>query len=252
MVLMTAGCAGSKGIETVPAITVEYFPLDSRTERVEGTDSSGRTVWTAVRSSRNLVIEVPELRGGVMVSRDAGDIAESAGAPAVLNGSPHSPVRFSPGRPQETVGFYRADGTTYSLPDGRHDAVGISPDGIPVILTPAGQEFWQGPALGGFYSILIDSRPRETVPVRDAVSAVGWNAEGSLCFLVIAGRDGRGFSYGEAGALLAELGATDGLALDGGGSARLTWREDGGLKSFPAGPARRFVPNFLTLSTDTP
>jgi hypothetical protein len=219
---------------------------------VAGIDFAGRTVWTAIRSSRNLVIEVPELRDGVMVSRDAEDIAESTGTPAVLNGSPHSPVRFSSGRPQQTFGFFRAGGTTYSRPDGRHDAVGISPDGTPVILGPSEQEPWQGPAIGGFYSILADSRSRETIPVRDAVSAVGWNAEGSVFFLVIAGREGRGFSYSEAGALLAELGATDALALDGGGSARLTWREDGRLKSFPAGSVYRSVPNFLTMSTDTP
>ena len=187
-----------------------------------------------------------------MVSMDAEDIAESTGTPAVLNGSPHSPVRFSSGRPQQTFGLFRAGGTTYSGPDGRHDAVGIGPEGTPVILEPTEQESWQGPALGGFYSILSDSRPQETISVRDAVSAVGWNAEGSLIFLVIAGRDGKGFSYGEAGALLAELGATDALALDGGGSARLIWREDGRLKSFPAGSVRRSVPNFLTLSTDTP
>jgi exopolysaccharide biosynthesis protein len=45
-----------------------------------------------------------------------------------------------------------------------------------------------------------------------------------------------------------DLGAYQALAMDGGGSARLTWRDGNEIHSFPADRFYRAVPNRLLLA----
>jgi hypothetical protein len=145
-------------------------------------------------------------------------------------------------------GFYRIAGRTVSEPDGIHDALGIDTEGKPVILSPEEQSEWMGDAAGGFYGILLDGKPLNPVLLRDAVSAAGWSEGGTtIILLAISGGKGKGFSYKEAGLLLKALGAEYGIAMDGGGSSRLVWREEDTLHSFPSALLYRALPNHLLL-----
>ncbi len=212
--------------------------------------------WTAVRAETTAVgdgnrLSVSPPSGDTIHSRHAGEYFADSAVSAVLTGSPHHPIRFRSGLPQSVSGYYRFGGITLSEPDDRHDAVGVNDNNIAEILSCRDQGDWEGDAIGGFFAVLSDGIPLNPVPVRDAVSAAGWSDDSStVILLVIRGRDDKGFSYEQAGLLLRFLGAQDGIAMDGGGSARLVWREDGGMFSFPAGHFYRAVPNHLIILSD--
>ncbi len=247
IILLLSACAGG------PDASYKIREIDSGLEILTGRSEEGRVLWMAVRSdSAELSISpalLPDSLNDVEVlSRHAADHFINPAVMAALTASPHNPIRFLSGLPQDVRGYYRVDGVTYSKPDGVHDAAAVSPDGSPGILSPEDQEKWSGDSAGGFYAILIDGTPVCPVSVRDTVSAAGWSSDGSILILmVIKGRNGRGYSYEEAGAVLKSLGARNGIAMDGGGSARLVWREDGNLISFPAALFFRAVPNHLLL-----
>ena len=253
VVLLLPACAGgpeARRLEFGPPHQIRSVMLEPGVELIRGGFTRTGLRWTAIRSrqssrERRLAV-VPE------IFRDTGAHAPSifgdGAVIASLNGSPHHPLRYRSGQKQTTLGFYRISGAVFSRPDGRHDAVGIRPDGRLVLLHPRDQDDWTGNASGGFYAVLKDGRPVSPVETRDAVSALGWSQDGlTLIFLAIEGRNGNGADYGEAGALLRDLGASTGLAMDGGGSVRLSWREDGGVKSFPPALLHRAVPNFLVI-----
>lgn len=255
--IMLAGCAG-----------LPEFPPDGDFEELEireigpGLELIIGRGWTAVRAEtraggggNRLSISPPvltsEMSGDTIYSRHAGEYFTDPAVSVVLTGSPHNPIRFRSGLPQSVSGFYRFGGTTLSESDGLHDALGLNDESLPEILSPLEQETWSGDAIGGFYAILDDNISMNPVSVRDAVSAAGWSDDGSIVILlVIGGRDSNGFSYEEAGLLLRYLGARYGIAMDGGGSARLVWREDGIIFSFPAARFYRAVPNHLIILSD--
>ncbi|RKX82392.1 MAG: hypothetical protein DRP70_16440 [Spirochaetes bacterium] len=222
-------------------------------EILTGRDTNGKVEWMAVRSTGCSLLISPAIPAGdadegMFLSRHGGEYFRNSEVLAVLTASPHTPIRFRSGFPQSVRGFYRVDGTTYSLPDCRHDALGVNKNGKLELLHPGEQEEWNNDSAGGFYAILSDGLPLYSVSIRDAVSALGWSEDGALMILlVIRGQDGRGYSYEEAGSLLRLLGAREGIAMDGGGSARLVWREEESLHSFPVVPLYRAVPNHLIL-----
>jgi len=246
-----SSCAGSSQLpenmyEGIPAGEYSSRYIDPGIEILTGGHKQDNVSWMAVRSV-NAELSVSPV-SETSLSRHAGMYFSNPALEAVLTASPHSPVRFRSGLPQSVSGFYRIDGKTISEPDGRHDALGINEKGYPVILSPGEQSGWRSDAAGGFYTILLDGEPLNPVPLRDAVSAAGWSEDGSvIILLVISGGNGKGYSYEEAGSLLCALGARDGIAMDGGGSSRLVWREDGNLHSFPPVLMYRALPNHLLL-----
>ncbi len=255
--IMLAGCAG-----------LPEFPPDGDFEEPEireigpGLELIVGRGWTAVRVETSaggginrLSVSPPaltsEMSGDTIYSRHAGEYFADPAVSVVLTGSPHDPIRFRSGLTQRVSGYYRFGGITLSEPDCRHDALGVNDKRLPEILSPLEQGEWDGDAAVGFYAILCDDIPMNPVSVKDAVSAAGWSDDGlKVIFLVIRGRDNNGFSYEEAGLLLRYLGARDGIAMDGGGSARLVWRENGSIFSFPAARFYRAVPNHLIILSD--
>jgi len=216
-------------------------------EIITGTHNPHNIKWVAVRS-KNTKLKVSSAPG-TTTSKHAGMYFSDPDLAAVLTASPHNPLRFRSGLPQSITGFYRIDGRTVSAPDGIHDALGINEKGYPEILSPEEQSSWLGDAAGGFYTILQDGESRDPVLLRDAVSAAGWSEDGStIILLAISGGNRKGLSYEEAGSLLCALGARNGIAMDGGGSSRLVWREDDGLHSFPPALMYRALPNHLLLT----
>lgn len=241
--LLLCACASVSVFEDLEVRTIE-----PGLEIIVGRNTGGGIGWTAVRSRFNIAVSLPKLSGEMTLSGHGGEPFSNPDIIAALTGSPHNPIRLRSGLPQNAAGIYQAAGKQYSIPDGRHDALGIEDSNQPVLLDPSMQMDWSGDAIGGFYIILENGTAVSPVPVRDAISAVGWSDDRStIIFLVIKGRDGVGFSYEEAGILLQTLGANQGLAMDGGGSARLVWRENQRIYSFPAGRFYRAVPNHLLI-----
>lgn len=227
---------------------IEIRAIEPGLELIVGRSSGASIGWTAVRSQYAIAVSSPETSDEETLSRHGGEPFSEPDVLAALTGSPHNPIRFRSGLPQDATGIYQVNGTRYSNPDGQHDAIGLNHNNQPELLGPSRQIEWFGDAIGGFYVILDDGTASSRVPVRDAVSAVGWSEDKStVILLVIRGRDGVGYSYEEAGLLLKYLGANHGMAMDGGGSARLVWRENGGIYSFPAGRFYRAVPNHLLI-----
>lgn len=107
-------------------------------------------------------------------------------------------------------------------------------------------------AVGG-QPILADGGPTEDLDdaVRAPRSAAAVSADGRRVYLVtVDGRqdDSIGATLAELSALLAEMGADDGLNLDGGGSSTLAVREpDGSIRvvNDPSDSSARLVPNGL-------
>lgn len=88
-------------------------------------------------------------------------------------------------------------------------------------------------------------------------TAVGFDADGSTMFLLtVDGRmaDSRGMTYAETGAFLKEVGADDGVNLDGGGSSTLLAREAGeddlDVENQPSDGYLRSVPDGIGLVAD--
>ena len=230
--------------------TVRERTLHSGLRVVTGGPGAGAPVWTAVVADEALLgISPPVMKDGGTVSVHSGRWFADESRIAVLDASPHAPLRWRSGFHQAVSGFYRWGGETVSTPDRRHDALGIDSRGMPRLLPPSMQAEWQGDAAGGFYAVLLDGVPQQPVSIRDAVAAVGWSGDGRrIIFLAGRGRDGEGLSYWEAGRILSELGAENGLAMDGGGSTRLSWKENGRIRNFPPGLIYRAMPNQLLLS----
>ncbi|MCK5736571.1 MAG: phosphodiester glycosidase family protein [Spirochaetaceae bacterium] len=251
---LLSACAGTpEYLSTDPAKYYESRIIEPGVEILTGRCETGAFQWMAVRSDTVVLSISPPLLSdstpdaGVL-SRHAIEHFTDLDVRAVLTASPHNPIRYRAGLPQDVGGFYQLDRVTYSKPDNRHDALGINEYNRPELLNPREQENWKGDSAGGFYVILFDGIPMNPVTVKDAVSAAGWSEDGSLVILlVIKGSPGRGCSYEKAGKLLLSLGAWEGIAMDGGGSARLVWKEDENLHSFPLVPLYRAVPNHLVL-----
>jgi hypothetical protein len=250
VLLFFPSCAGEPNRTIVKEIRI----LEDGLELISGRNSAGRIVWMGLRSrtsasSLRLTPSHPVFDEEHLLSNHHGDDFQDPDVMAGLTGSPHYPVRLRSGKPQDVLGLFRVDGITVSSPNLLHDAVGFTSDQTPVLLRPKDQKNWIGDGVAGFYAILQNGTPVRPVPTRDAVSAVGWSADNELLILLVSrGRRGTGFTYDEAGRLMKNLGADYALAMDGGGSARLTWRDGDEVRSFPADRFYRAVPNRLLLS----
>ena len=244
--LALSGCAGAPAARGAEGSAFEVRSVSGGMDVIE---SPG---WTAVRASTEkgwrLGAASAFTEDGVSLGGHvSADLSDSA-VGASLVGSPHDPIRFLSGRPQSVSGYFRLGDMTLSAPDGVHDALGLDDSGRPFLLPPEEQNGGTRDALAGFYAVLLDGEAREAVPARDAVGAVGWSGDGSTVILFVSrGRKGKGYSYGEAGGILRSLGADTALAMDGGGSARLVWREGGQVMSYPDKPLYRAVPNRVVL-----
>jgi len=158
-------------------------------------------------------------------------VLEKHGLQVVINGSPYGPVVLREGQPQEILGTCISNGTRYSQPRPGWGVLANSPDGRAAIFEQPGRGEWADlikraeSAIGGFGIVLKDGRIVGGDADRHPRTAVGVSPDGRTLFLLVA--DGRqpGYSRGattaELGRWLRELGADDGLNLDGGGSSAL-------------------------------
>ncbi len=142
-----------------------------------------------------------------------------------INASPFAPVVSPEGEPKDVLGLSVSRGERYSEPEKGKGALVISRDNRARIVGPGMDpgEAWN--AVGGFGLLLADGR---NVGADDALhprTAVGISRDGRWLYLLVI--DGRqpGYSEGtttrETAEILLQLGAHEGLNLDGGGSTAL-------------------------------
>ena len=117
-----------------------------------------------------------------------------------------------------------------------------------------GLEPWMMEVVSGHPTVLWDGQRRDNngdplCSNRNPRTAVGLSADRRTLFVAVV--DGRatgriGMTCDELSALLAEMGADDGLNLDGGGSSTM-WLRGPGVLNFPSDGAQRTVGNHLGI-----
>jgi exopolysaccharide biosynthesis protein len=162
---------------------------------------------------------------------------------AGINTAPFAPiVTGKEGTPLTIVGLTVAEGRVISPPDPRFDALIFYYGGGAAVRNQgeAGDLTTIQNAVGGFYGLLAENRltgrALQSAGARSAPrhprSAAGLSADGNFLYLLVI--DGRqvksaGATEAETGILLRQLGASEGINLDGGGSTALALRYPDGV-----------------------
>lgn len=179
--------------------------------------------------------------------------ARQSGCVVAINANPFVEVSALEGRLNTTVGIAISEGRVIAPPESRLAALLFPYEGIPRVVQqkdlPAlsvGQtqdEFRY--AVGGFFVVLEEGLATGHPSRRYPRSAAAVSQDGRYLYLLTI--DGRkpGLDMAteiETGELLAQLGAWNGLILDGGGSSTLVLRqEDGSITAFNT-PMHRIIP----------
>ena len=200
-------------------------------------------------------------------------LASAAGAVAAINANvasrilpPGADMKSLPpwtnGMPVTIGGWARTGGVTRSGPSSHYAPVWVGPDGRvhagDTNVPPEAAE-----AVAGFTVILRDGQPLRPPGPRAAAlhprSAVGVDRTGRRLWLVVVDGRQKGYSEGmteaEFGVLLKELGASDAVNLDGGGSSVLLCSAQGrGLRVMnrPCEGRPRPISVLLALFTASP
>jgi Phosphodiester glycosidase len=144
---------------------------------------------------------------------------------AVINATPFAPAPIFPSRPTRLQGLAISNGQLWSEPAGNLDNLIVAPDGTVQFLQgrmPIGDA---RSAVGGFLIIRRDGVNTGDTSVQDAASVVGISADRQWMYWLVVDGGQPGYSEGvtprEASDLIAELGASDAIRLDGGASSAL-------------------------------
>lgn len=179
------------------------------------------------------------IREGIIPSTTVSSFVRRYDCLAGINTNPFRPASTKEGEERSIVGITVSAGTMVALPCPQYDALVFYPGGKAVILSQAAlsatiESERNGSsrimhAVGGFYAVLRDGMLTEAAlaergQVRYPRSAAGLSGDGvTLYLLVIDGRRAGsiGATESEIGVILKQLGATDGINFDGGGSTSL-------------------------------
>jgi hypothetical protein len=179
--------------------------------------------------------------GGTILSTWVSGFVRRYGLLAGINGGPFDPVSGNEGEPRTLVGVLITEGLLVSPPAPRYEALVFYKDGGTAIRNQGDLGNLKNiqNALGGFHRLLENKRlsPRargsaaNPAAPRFPRSAAGLSAEGKYLYLLVI--DGRrpgsaGATEAETALILRQLGAAEGINLDGGGSSSLALRFPGG------------------------
>jgi hypothetical protein len=200
-------------------------------------------LWALRAELDNPDLEIVVNRGGentgIIPSTTVSGFVRDHNCVAGINATPFDRIVRRSGEPLAVAGIALSEGVLVAAPVPRYDALVFYQDGSAAIVSQAALG---GPALadirnavGGFRTVLRDGAIAERLldqagkgrPPRHPRSAAGVSADGkTLCLLVIDGRrpGSVGATERELAVLLRQLGADDGLNLDGGGSTTLALR----------------------------
>ena len=153
------------------------------------------------------------------------------GAVLAINAAPFSPVRTLENQPHEIVGWHVHDGRVVSAGAGQATLV-IDHRGRADIRRLAADADTAGVrwAVSGFGEVVVDGRVTGADDQLHPRTGAGVSRDGRTLWLVVVDGRQRGFSEGmttaELGGLLRELGAWQGLNLDGGGTSTIVVADD--------------------------
>lgn len=201
------------------------------------------------------------IRTALQTAPDFAAAERAAGVPVVLavNASPWAP--FVPGKSfahADRLGLVVDDGVVVCPPAAGRPALVIGHDGRATLRVVAPDEDLSTieTAVSGFSFCLVDGAPSPPDTVLHPRTGFGLSADGRWLFILVA--DGRqaasqGLTVREVGELLRDLGADDGVNMDGGGSTTLVAQGQGGaelrLVNRPSGGLRRNGAN-LAIAID--
>ncbi|MDR2633001.1 MAG: phosphodiester glycosidase family protein [Treponema sp.] len=204
-------------------------------------------------SLRIVVSDGDAKRKGIIPSTKITSFVRRYDCLAGINTSPFSPVSGKEGEDRTIVGITVSQGTVVALPHPHFDALVFYDDGKAAIVNQAALTEDQlrriKNAVGGFYAVLgegvVLEAARNRGDARHPRSAVGVSAGGSVLYLLVI--DGRqlssiGATEAEVGIILQQLGARDGLNLDGGGSTALALQFPDGKVRTVNTPIHKFIP----------
>jgi hypothetical protein len=157
--------------------------------------------------------------------------------------------------------IYNTSGTTnYAYPQPSPNTLNAAPQPVPTAAFPAGGTLWQvNQGIGGSPMLLKNgniqiSDAEELIVVDNQAgrsrSALGYTANKRLVLLVIEKNSTRGTvgaSLAEEAQLLKEMGCTDAINLDGGGSTCLLVNGNGLPTNLPEGGAQRAVSSVVVI-----
>lgn len=188
----------------------------------------------------------------------------AAGVPVVLavNAAPWEP--FVPGKAFEhadRMGLLIDDGVVVSPPAPGRPSLVIARDGNAEMRVVAPDEDLAAieTAVSGFSFCLVDGVPSAPDDVLHPRTGFGLSADGTTLLILVA--DGRqaasqGLTVREVGELLREMGADDGINMDGGGSTTLVAKAPDGdalrLVNRPSGGLRRNGANLVIALDPAP
>lgn len=181
-----------------------------------------------------------------------------------INASPFSPVFQNHGGPKDVRGVSMSRGRLDSPPNGKYGAIAFGRERPATIFDGSVRiEDLHGfdHVVGGFEVVLRDgvdvsARATEVRGVHPRV-AVGLSRDAQFLYILVVDGRQRGFSQGaslaDLAAVLAELGADDGLNFDGGGSSAFvaqrgdTWAQLNVPNHMLRRGVERVVPNHLCV-----
>ncbi|MFZ4732724.1 MAG: phosphodiester glycosidase family protein [Pirellulales bacterium] len=203
------------------------------------------------------------IRTALQTVPDYATAERAAGVPVVLavNASPWAP--FVPGKSfahADRLGLVVDDGVLVCPPAPGRPSLVIDRAGRATLRVVQPEEDLSTieTAVSGFSFCLVDGAPSPPDTVLHPRTGFGLSADGRWFFILVA--DGRqaasqGLTVCEVGELLRDLGADDGLNMDGGGSTTLVAQDPGGgdlhLVNRPSGGLRRNGAN-LVIAVDEP
>lgn len=201
------------------------------------------------------------IRTALQTVPDFAAAERAAGVPVVLavNAAPWAP--FVPGTSfahADQLGLAIDDGVVVCPPAADRPSLLVRRDGTAEMRLVGVADDLAGieTAVSGFAFCLVDGAPAPPDTVLHPRTGFGLSADGRWFFILVA--DGRqaasqGLTVHEVGALLRDLGADDGINMDGGGSTTLVARGPGGtdlrLVNRPSGGLRRNGAN-LAIAID--
>jgi exopolysaccharide biosynthesis protein len=172
--------------------------------------------------------------GGIIPSTTISGFVRDYDCIAGINTNPFSPVSAKVGEDRTITGITVSGGIPVADPRPPYDALVFYHDGRAAIVEQAalvGELDHIRHAVGGFYRVLQEGAVTERTLARSTArhprSAAGLSADGKTLFLLVI--DGRrpgsiGATEEEIGLILRQLGASEGLNFDGGGSTALSLR----------------------------
>lgn len=184
-------------------------------------------------------LEAPRLGEQETRSQTASSFFDQHDVEVAVNASTFGPVVKQEGLPQDIHGLGVSRGELVSAPESRFPAFAVTADNRPFFIEAGAQDQRAYHAVAGFFPILKngqvirdDDSPGRPARGQHPRTAFGLDQHQRFLYLLVI--DGRQPGYSEGvyldtlAHLLQELGAYDGLNMDGGGSTALVVRDPDG------------------------